>query len=258
MEKNIKRELKKTSLTKAIQILESFTIEKPKWGIRELGRSLNMTPATVHRLVSTLSAVGFLEQDSETQRYTLGPKLIKLASIYTIVNPLPNIAQKIFEKYSSKFAYNFYLGKLNNFELVYISVLDGRGPIRIVVEPGVSTTLHSTALGKVLLAYQDEKYIEDFVNNIPLIAYTSRSITDPIQLRAHLKQIKEQRYAQNIGEHYDEIGSVAVPIIEKSGRVQFGVSLAYPRQLIPNDSVCVDELVELAREIADEILIRID
>jgi DNA-binding IclR family transcriptional regulator len=258
MEKKIKREPKNASLTKAIQILESFTIENPKWGIRELGRSLNMTPATVHRLVSTLNTAGFLEQDPETHRYTLGPKLIKLAGIYSIVNPLPNIAQKIFEKYSSKFAYNFYLGKLNNFGLVYISVLDGRGPIRVVVEPGVSTTLHSTALGKVLLAFQDEKYIEDFLRNVPLTAFTSRSIIDPTQLRVHLKQIKEQRYAQNIGEHYDEIGSIGVPIIEKSGKVRLGVSLAYPRQLIPNDNICVNELVELAREIADEILLRID
>jgi DNA-binding IclR family transcriptional regulator len=77
-------------------------------------------------------------------------------------------------------------------------------------------------------------------------------------LRAHLKQIKEQRYAHNNGEHYDEIGSIGVPIIEKSGKVHLGVSLAYPRQLIPNDSICENELVELAREIADEILLRID
>ena len=258
MPKRLKKEPKNLSLNKAFRILECFTIENPKWGIRELGRDLDINPTSIYRLVSTLSNAGFLEQDPETHRYALGSKFIKLANIYTSVNPLPNIALKIFEKYSSVFKYNFYLGKLNNFELVYISVLDGRGPLRIIVEPGGSTSLHSTALGKVLLAFHDDDYVEGFFRNVPLTAHTSRTITDPVQLREHLKRIKVQGYALNNGEHYDTIGSVGVPIIDKSGKVSLGVSLAYPRQLFLDDSIHVNELVDLAKEIANEILLRID
>jgi IclR family KDG regulon transcriptional repressor len=130
--------------------------------------------------------------------------------------------------------------------------------VKVVVEPGGSTSLHSTALGKVLLAFQDDSYIEEFLNKAPLTAFTKRSITNPDQLRNHLKQIREQRYAVNQGEHYDAIGAVGVPIIEKTGQVNLGVSLAYPWQFIQEDSIYINRLASLAVEIAAEISERIE
>lgn len=244
---------KSQTLDKAIQILDNFTIEKPIWGIRDLGRDLGMTPTTIYRIVATLNAHGFLEQDRETQRYTLGPKFVKLASIYTRLNPLPDTAMKIFERYSNRFNYNIYLGRLSNFELIYLAVLDGRGPIKIVVEPGGTTTLHSTAMGKVLLAYQNSAFIDEYFENTELETFTQRSITNPEQLRLHLEKIRKQGYAVNDGEHYDAIGAVGVPVIEKSGEVQLGVSLAYPRSMIVEETLHVDNLVRLAKEISQEI-----
>lgn len=252
------KESKSQTLEKAIRILDAFSLENPSWGIRELGRSLDMNPTTIYRIVATLNSAGFLEKDPETQRYTLGPKFIRLAETYSRLNPLTSVAQKIFEKYADQFEYNFYLGKLNNFEVVYLSVLDGRGPIKIVVEPGGSTTLHSTALGKVLLAFQDESFINAFLLNVPLIAFTPRTITDPAKLRSHLQQIRTQQYAINDGEHYEAIGAVGVPVISRSGKVNLGISLAYPRHLILDENYSIDSLIKLAKEITNEFSLHVD
>ena len=251
------REPKSQTLSKAIQILENFTPENPEWGIRDLGRDLGFTPTSIYRLVSTLHAAGYLEQNPDTRRYTLGPQIIKLASIYTHVNPIPGVALKIFEKYEDKFEYNFYLGRLRNFELIYLSVLDGRGPIKIVVDPGGSTSLYSTALGKVFLAFQDDSYFEEYIMKVPLTAFTERTILDVDQLRAHLQKIRFQGFAVNNGEHYDTIGAVGVPIMNKSKQVLLGVSLAYPRALDHGESFNLENIIDIAKEIADEISSRI-
>ena len=241
------------TLAKAIQILENFTPDNPEWGIRELGRDLDINPTTVYRLVSTLRSSGYLEQNAQTQRYTLGPKVVKLARLYTHLNPLPIVAHKIFEQYSNRFEYNFYLGRLSHYEVIFLAVLDGRGPIQVVVETGGSTTLHSTALGKVLMAFQDDAFVDEFIANTELSALTPRSITDPVQLRAQIEEIRVQKYAVNNGEHYDDVGAIGVPVFEQSGRVQLGVSLAYPRHLIQKDHIEIDRLIDLAQEIAEEI-----
>lgn len=244
------------TLRKAVRVLDSYSLDNPEWGIRELARHLDMSPTTVYRLVATLHAAGLLEQDEETQRYSLGPKTMKLASIYARVNPLPDIAERIFEEYSSRFEYNFYLGKLNNFEVVYLAVLDGRGPVKIVVEPGGSISLSSTALGKALLAYQDQEFVDAYLANTTLTRYTERTIADPELLRAHLHQVRDQGYAINDGEHYDAVGAVGVPILSEDGAAELGVSLAYPRHWLASVEVPIEELVELAKEIAEKISLR--
>lgn len=241
------------SLAKGLKILESFTQQHPEWGVRELSRELGINPTTIHRLVATFQMAGYLEQNSETRRYRLGSKLVKLASLYTHLNPISMRARQVFERYKDSFDYNFYLGQLNGFEVIYTTVVDGHGPIKVVVEPGGIVTLHTTALGKVLLAFQEKAFIDSFVAQSSLEARTARSISDPDVLSQQLCQIREQGYAINNGEDFDDVGAVGVPIFDQLGLVHYGVSLAYPRHVIKEGRVQIGELVGLARNIANDI-----
>jgi DNA-binding IclR family transcriptional regulator len=245
------------TLARSLLILETIGEQKDDRGIRELSRDLGINPATVYRVVATLEQAGYLKQDPATQRYSLGAKVMKLASQYAHKNPLPNAAQAIFEKYKDQFEHNFYLGTLNNFEVVYLAVLDGRGPVKVVVDAGGTTALHSTALGKVLLASQDDEFIHAFLEQSQLDAYTSRSITDPRKLWEQIEEIRVREFAVNNGEHYEDVGAVGVPVADPNGSVQYGVSLAYPRHLINTQRLSIETLVQLAHKIAGEIALRV-
>ena len=241
------------SLAKAILVLESFTSEQPEWGVRELSRKLEINATTIYRLVATFQGAGYLEQNVETQKYRLGPRVIKLASVYTHVNPITTWARRVFERYRDSFEFNFYLGQLSGFEVAYLAVLDGHGPIKVVVEPGGSTSLHATALGKVLLAFQDQSYFEAYLAHDKLQKHTDRTIVDPGLLRQQLRQIRVQQYAINDGEFYDDVGAVGVPLFDQHSGVKLCVSLAYPRHIIMDGRRSVDELVMLARQIVADI-----
>jgi DNA-binding IclR family transcriptional regulator len=241
------------SLAKALLVLEAFTTDKPEWGIRELGRALDINPTSIFRIMSTYLNAGYLVQNPDTQRYSLGPRVMKLASLYLYLNPLPDVALRVFQSHTSQFGYNFYLGTLNKNEMIYLAALDGRGPIKIAVEPGGSAALHATALGKILLAYQDDAYIRSYVEETPLPAYTPRSITDPARLWDMIREVRQQDFAINDGELYGEVGAVGVPLFDRTGRVTLGISLAYPRHLVQEGRIDPRQLIPLAREIAAEI-----
>ena len=245
------------TLARGLLILEKFSSKRSEWGVRELGRELGLDPATVHRLVSTLANIGYLEQDQETQRYTLGPKVLRLAELYTVHNPISTIANKIFQQYSEQFRYNFYLGKLFGSEIVYLAAHDGQAPIKIVVEAGATIALHSTAVGLAVLAYQDEAFIESFLEKQRLTRYTQATMTNVQALRERLATIREQRYAINRGEHYEDVGAVGAPIIKPGKRVEYGVSLAYPQHLVAEGRIDIQELIRLTQQIAAEIAERI-
>ncbi len=244
------------SLAKALLILDTFNIGQTEWGVRELSRELEINPATIYRILTTLTNAGYLEQDQDTQRYSLGPKVLRLANLYLHQNPLPETAQKVFESFADRFQYNFYLGTLVNFQLVYLAVFDGRGPIKIVVETGGVISLHSTALGKVLLSFQSDEFIRQFMEAVPLVGYTPRTIKDKAVLWEQIQKIREQKYAINDGEHYDEVGAIGVPVYDKQNRVKLAVSLAYPRHLMHEKRINIESLVDLANQVAAEIAAR--
>lgn len=241
------------TLAKALLVLEAFTAEQPEWGIRELGRELGINPATIYRIVATYQSAGYLIQDPDTHRYTLGPRVMRLASLYTHINPLPEAARRVFERYSDAFEHNFYLGTLANNEMVYLAALDGRGPIKIVTEAGGSAALHTTALGKVLLAHQDDEFIRNYICTTGLPRLTPHTITDPASLWDALREVRRLGFALNVGEHYAEVGAVGVPVYEARGRVRLAISLAYPQHLVAEKRINTDDLIPLARQIAHEI-----
>lgn len=245
------------TLAKGLQLLNTFSEEKPSWGIRELGRELDINPTTIHRLVTTMLNAGFLEQDPDRLTYSLGPRVLKMAEVYHHHNPLPMVARRVFESYQDRFEYTLYLGCLNNFEVIYLAIQDGPAPIKVATEPGASTGLHSTALGKVLLASQPDEFINDFLKTHQLISFTSRTITDPNRLWDQIHHIRQYKYAINDGEQYPDIGSLGVPVQGDTHANRYAVSLAYPRNLITEGRLTIEEMLPLAQAIANDIKLRI-
>jgi DNA-binding IclR family transcriptional regulator len=244
------------SLAKGLILLELFDYEQPEWGVRDLSRETGMDAATVYRLVKTLHNLGYLEQDPETQRYSLGPKIMQLASLYVHRNPLPIVGTKVFNLFSNRFEHNFYLATLRNYDVIYLAVLDGRGSIKVAVRAGGTTELHSTALGKILLAYQDDEFIQDFLIRRELEARTVRSITNPDELWRQIETIRRQGYSFNDGEQFEDIAAVGVPVRNRQDKVIAGVSLAFPRMLLSDGRLHIEALIPLAHEVANEIAMR--
>jgi DNA-binding IclR family transcriptional regulator len=245
------------SLAKALEILNTYSEGKPDWGIRELGRELGINPTTIYRLVSTLVNAGYLERSPERQTYSLGPRVLKLADVYHHFNPIPTVARKVFESYADRFEHTLYLGCLSNYEVIYLAIQDGRAPIKVTTEPGASTGLYSTALGKILLANQTDDFINDFIKTHRLVSYTPRTITDPDTLWQQIREIREHKYAINDGEHYPDVGSLGVPVPNRVHQSRYAVSLAYPRHLITENRLTIESLLPIAQDIARDIAVRI-
>ncbi len=247
------------TVAKALEVLDAFSAQKTERGIRELARELDINATTVFRIVKTLCNAGYLEQNKERQSYSLGPKVLRLANNYSSHNPLPSVAKKVFESFSSRFEHNIFLGMLNQFEVIYLAVLVGRGPVKIAVEPGESFPLHSTAMGKVLLAHAPDSYIQEFLKKVPLRAFTTRTLSTPQALLQQLEEIREKGYSINDGEQYDAIGAVGVPLYQPGDPpVNLVVSLTYPRHLVYDGQLNIEEMIVLGQEIVSEIARRCD
>ena len=66
------------SLERGLAILSSFHSDRPLIGVSELSRELDLSRSTAHRYVATLAKLGYLQQDPDSKRYRLGPKVLDL------------------------------------------------------------------------------------------------------------------------------------------------------------------------------------
>ncbi|MBN9043450.1 MAG: hypothetical protein BGP05_10545 [Rhizobiales bacterium 62-47] len=241
------------SLIRGLRILEAYTSAKQSWGVRELGRELNINAATTYRLITSLASRGYLEQNPETQKYHLGPKVVQLAANYSMQNSLIEISLRIFAKYEKQFPYNFYVGVVSSDEVIYIAVYESRGPLKITTEPGQSVSLYGSALGKLLLANETDDFIKALVARKPVKQITPLTVANEKELMRQIRQIRKVGYAINRGEIYTEIAAVALPIRNPDGSVAAGVSLSFPMHYLDTKKIELEEVINLGQVIADEI-----
>lgn len=241
------------SLARALSILDLLVGENDSLGVRDLARMSHSSPATVYRSISTLCKTGFLEKDQTDSKYRLGPKFMLLAESYTKQNPIQKVARDVFISYSKFFEHNFYMGKILNNEVVYLTIIEGQGPIVISVSPGLSIDLFCSALGKALLAHQEKDYINHYLNHTKLIKYTKTTITDKNIILRELEKIKLSGYALNNGERHEEISAVGVALAPIGNQTNLAISLAYPQHYVDTKKLIVDEIIAMAKDIAAEI-----
>src|SRR3982075_346628 len=76
------------SIDRATAILKALASGPRRLGVSELADRLGLARPTVHGLLQTLQAHGFVEQDRHSDKYQLGPGLLQLGYSYLDLNEL--------------------------------------------------------------------------------------------------------------------------------------------------------------------------
>lgn len=214
------------SVAKAFAILEYLATTG---GARELGvisKALGMHKSTTYRFLSTLAHLGYITQEPGTGRYALGSRVVWLASTFLDSLDLRTLARPMLEYLVDETSETVHLAFMDNFEVVYIDKVDGHQPVKMASRVGNRSPLHSTGLGKALLANNDESQWPVYVNKKGLSSYTPNTIHDPEEFYAHLRQVKQRGYAIDNSENEDGIRCVAVPISDHTGKTIGALSIS--------------------------------
>ncbi|MBV7274350.1 IclR family transcriptional regulator [Clostridium sp. PL3] len=221
-----------SSIDKALDILLLFYKEKRELGISEISRLLSMPKSTVHRTILTLEQKGFVFQIQEGGKYWLGMKLYSIGMATWENNKLNKIVQPYARDLSAKFS-----------ETVSVSILDDKTEIphttviykeeamsnrlRTSHEVGENYAVHTTAVGKAILAFSSQEVI-DKLKNSKLEKNTENTITTIDQLEHELAVIRSRGYA--IDNEEEEIGlkCIAAPIFDSSNKVIAAISVSGP------------------------------
>ena len=203
------------SVDRAARILKVLASGPRRLGVSEIADRLGMTRPTVHGLLQTLQAHGFVEQDRYSDKYQLGAGLLQLGNSYLDLNELRSRSLVQAERLAARADASVRVGVTHGASVVIVHHVFRPDTTLQILEVGAELPLHASALGKAMLAYAPESALADLLSE-PLARLTSRTLT-PAALRDELAAVREQGYARERDEAIIGESSIASPIFDHSG-----------------------------------------
>jgi IclR family KDG regulon transcriptional repressor len=225
------------SVQHALNILNIFEDTHAELGNSDIARLLDMDPGTVAGLVYTLKINNYLDQNPDNRKYRLGLKLVERASILLGQIDLRKTAAPILESLLEWSRESVNLAVRDNQEVVYIERLFGSQSLGIRSELGKRAPLHSTALGKAIMAYLEPNEIRTILGDYTFTAVTPKTIVTKKDLLAELEKVRREGYA--LDEEENELGGrcLAAPVIDHVGKPVAAISVSAPIQRLPKEKI---------------------
>ncbi|MFC4767849.1 IclR family transcriptional regulator [Effusibacillus consociatus] len=232
------------SVERAFQILERVSLAKNGIGVTELAAELNMYKSTIHRVLTTLVNLGYIEQDPQTERYKLGFKLLEVSSRLLDSLDIRREAMPFLQELADWTNEVVHLVVLSKGQVVYIEKVEGTETIRMHSRVGHRAPVHCTGVGKAILAYLPEAQVREIIRQYGLEAHTRHTLSTLPDLLADLELVRQRGYALDLQENEMGITCVAAPIFDHTGAVVASVSVSAPTiRMQP------ERLEELAKEV---------
>lgn len=240
-----------TALGRSLGALEAFG-EQDEWGVRELGRRLDLSPSTAYHIVSGLERLGLLQR-TEGRRYCLGWRAGTLGAALSHGFRPAELSREVLARLAERTGETAHLGTRQRGEVVYLAKIEGHHAVRLQSQVGQRFPAHATACGKALLAY-DSDAAEALVAR-GLVALTPHTITDTAALRAQLTAIRAGALARDVEEIELHAACAAVPVLPGDGSpVRFALSVSGPRERIEATLPVIEaSLTEAAATLADRL-----
>jgi DNA-binding IclR family transcriptional regulator len=203
------------SLERAAAMLRLLAGGERRLGLSDIASSLHLAKGTAHGILRTLQAEGFVEQDPSSGRYQLGAELLRLGNSYLDVHELRSRALVWTDDLARASGESAYLGVQHQQGVLIVHHVFRPDDSRQVLEVGAMLPLHSTALGKVLCAY--DPLARSQALETERTAFTARTVTASEDFDAVLDLTRARGYGADVEETWEGVAAVAAPIHDRRG-----------------------------------------
>lgn len=197
--------------------------------LHEVADATGLPKSSAFRYLCTLEERGYVDR-TPSGDFTVG-----LALRSERLDVLSQRVQPYLAKLRDELGETVNLGMLDRGRVVYLEIVESRSAVRNAPHSGDRTPIHSTALGKVLVAWRSEDVVLGLLERFGMPRMTDNTITSPQEFLAELGRVREQGYAVDDGEDGPDGRCVAVPL--KGTRLPLAVSVSAPASRLALEDV---------------------
>ncbi|WP_129668197.1 IclR family transcriptional regulator [Phytoactinopolyspora endophytica] len=226
-----------TAAQRVLAVLEVFDQDHLLLTLSEISRRAGLSLSTAHRLVGELRQWGALERTADG-RYSIGMRILELGSLEPQGLHLRDVALPYLGDLHAATGADVNLSVRDGTDVVYVESLRARNGAPVLTRLGGRWPLHATGTGQVLLAHAPPEFQEEILAG-PLKRYTSKTVTDPAQLRRSLAEVRRTGFAVLEESITADAVAIAAPVRGPRDRLiaALGVTIrrgtAAPQSLLP-------------------------
>jgi len=206
-----------SSFAKGLSVIRAFGRETPAMTLSEVAQKTGMTRAGARRFLLTLEALGYACADGK--RFSLTPKVLELGFSYLSSMDVWDVAMPFMEQVTEEIRESCSASVLEGHDVVYVARVPTKRIMSVSLHLGARLPAFATSMGRVLLAALGDDAARAIVEASDRTRFTRETVTDPEELMKIVRQTRDQGYALVNQELEEGLCSVAVPLVDSSGRV---------------------------------------
>ena len=239
------------ALGRGLDVLERLVEANGPATLAELTARAALPKATVHRLLRVLQARGYAWQD-EHGGYLPSYRLLALADRMQQSSALVRLARPVMKALQAEVPETIHLAVREGDIAIYAEKLEARRPYRMASAVGWPFDLHSSAMGKSILAFLPADEASELLERLSLRRHTQTTLTDRDALDAELAETRALGFALDDEEDEDEVRCVGAAVLDHNTYPIGGICISAPTfQLSRERAVALGpDVVRAAREIS--------
>ncbi len=235
------------SPVRSLEVLDAFRVARQPLSMSEIARLAQMPLSTCHGLVRALEHHGFLYFLSPREAYPTR-RLWDMASVIEANDPLALRLAPALQALRDATGETVILGTRQHDQVLYLQVVESAQSIRYSSRAGDHKPLHSSAIGKCLLATLDDAALNAWLTALPLPRITSATLTEAQALRHDLAQGRARGWQVTRGENVADVMAIAAPL--PLGTLSLALAVAGPmHRMAAAETRTADALLACVRQI---------
>ena len=214
------------SLDRAIEVLKTVA-DADGLSLTEIAEAGGQSPATVYRILTTLSRHRFVEFDEVNQLWFVGLEAFRTGMGFLGRTQLTERARPIMQRIMAETGETANLAILDGGEVIFVSQIETHEPIRAFFRPGTRSSGHASGIGKAIMAHLGAETLAARLPGV-LSSHTPHTITDYEVLTRELAEIRARGWAVDNEERTMGMRCIAAPVFNSFGEAVAGVSLSGP------------------------------
>lgn len=212
----------RSMVARVASVLRAFDQEHDSLTVSQLAARAGLPLGTTHRIANDLVEERLLNRDGGD--YSIGTGLWEAGELSAVSLRFREIALPSLLALYEVTGENVHLAILDGFDALYVARLVGPRSVPTISRMGGRLPLHTTGVGKALLAFQDERFLAEFFSR-PLAAPTRHSLGSEAAIRAELETTRNTGFSTTQQEMTLGNAAIAVPIFVGDGPPFAAVSL---------------------------------
>ncbi len=210
---------------RGLNVLEAFDGGQNGLTLSEAAKRTGLSRATVRRLLSTLTGMGYVKTDGHW--YELQPRILTLSHAFLSSVAMTDLLMPYMEQaIEDTIHISSSASVLDDTNVIFICGVPAKGFVRTSMTVGLTFPAPLTATGRAMLSQLPIPEMDEILERSQLKTLTPRTIMDKTQLRDIILEARENGYATNDGGLDLTIKSVAVPVFNREKRCVASISIS--------------------------------